>query len=264
MKTVNLTIASAIALVISFSSCKKDEVKNTPTTTTPTPTSTTGPTPQTPMPSGGNISGALISLKMKYTTQPTGSPMPIDVNSEMGIAVFYTAAGATTMADAGTVSVNKVDLEKQTNKSYLKTAFPGGTPADLDFDNTSKWVVGGSSDVSAFSYDHNRPFPEYTGELPSSITKADGLSLTLNSTTLSVTDSVYVVVAAGNKSFVKSYGANAGIVKISAADLQSLPVVSDNSAILEVCPFSYQEAVENGKSYFFIKELAVVKAININ
>lgn len=263
MKTPHFTITLAIALIVGFSSCKKEEAKPTTPTTT-TPTNTAGPNPQTPMPSGGNISGVLISLKMKYTTQPTGAPMPVDVNSEMGVAVFYNSPGSATISDAGIVSVNSVNLEKQTNKSYLKMAYIGGTPSDLDFDNTSKWNVAGSSDVPAFSHDHNTAFPEYSGDVPSTITKANGISLSFTSSTLSGADSVYVVIAAGDKSIVKSYGAKAGSVTIPASDLQSLPAISDNSAVFEICPFSYDEAVKNGKTYFFIKELAIVRAVNIN
>lgn len=262
MKTLKLTITSAMALALFFTSCKKEET--TPTVPNKNPTNQTGPTPVTPTPSGGNISGALISIRMKYTTQPTGSPMPIDVNSEMGLAVFYSAAGSTTKADAGKVSVNTVNLDKQSDNSYLKTAYIGGTPADLGFDKTSDWNIAGSGSVTAFSYDHNVKFPEYTGDVPSSITKANGISLSFTGATLTGADSVYVVIAAGSNNIVKSYAANAGNITISAADLQNLPAVTDNSAVFEICPFKYNEVVKNGKTYFFIKEQAIVKAVNIN
>jgi hypothetical protein len=251
------------ALIVALASCKKDTTTTTPTTPT-TPTNTQGPQPVTPMPTGNNLSGALISIKMKYTTQPTGSPIPIDVTSEMGVGAFYASPGSSTLSDAGTVSVNSNNLEKQTNNSYLKWAYIGGTPADLGFDGSSNWNVGGSGSVTAFSFDDNAAFPEYTGTMPASVTKANGVTLTLNSSTISGADSVYVLISAGNQSVLKRYGTSAGSITITTSDLQALPVTTDNTAVFEVCPFRYKEVVKNGKNYFSIKELAMVRNININ
>lgn len=263
MKTMKFTGLVAFAALLFMASCEKDT--KTPTTpATNTPANTAGPQPVMPSPSGNNLSGALVSLRMKYSMQPVGSPMPVDINSEMALAVFYTAAGGTTKADAGTVSVNAIDLEKQNDASYFKWANVGSTPSDLKFDDGSDWNISGGSDVQAFTYNHNIDFPDYKGTLPSSVTKSSGLELTFNSSTLTGADSVYVLVAAGDKSVLKSYKATAGKVSISASDLQSLPTVTDNTAFLEVCPFKYTEVVRNGKNYFFIKEQAVVTGININ
>ncbi|OSZ82722.1 hypothetical protein CAP35_05520 [Chitinophagaceae bacterium IBVUCB1] len=263
MKKLLLFVASAM---IVFASCDK---KTTTTTPTPTPTPTpSGPTPPTPTPSGNDISGALISIKMDYSTQPTGSPIPISLISEIGTAVFYTTPGGTTFADAGTVSVNGTALEKQTNNSYNKLATTGMTPSSLNFgsgsSSKSSWSVGGAGSVAAFSYDHMGTFPNYSGTLPTSVTKSSGVTLTLNSSTVSGADSVYVVIAAGSSSFTKGYSATAGSITISTSDLSSLPTVSDNTALMQVCPFKYLINTIGGKKYVFIKEQAIVKNININ
>jgi hypothetical protein len=263
MKALKLTIVPVIAMTVLMASCSKEEKKTTTPTTT-TPTNTAGPQPPMPAPSGNYLSGALISLQMKYTTQPAGAPYPVDLNSEMAMAIFYSTPGSATRVEAGTVSVNGINLDKNTDNSYFKWAYTGATPADLDFDKTSDWNVSGSSAVTAFSYNHSVDFPDYTGDVPTSVTKADGLKLTFNSSTLKGADSVYVVVAGGSQSFTKGYAANAGQITISSSDLKDLPTVSDNSAVLEICPFKYNEVVKNGKNYFFIKEQAIVKSVNIN
>jgi hypothetical protein len=264
MKHFKFFFVSVMALSVFMASCDKDKLDPTKNNNNNNPTNPTGPTPPTPMPSGGSISGALISVKMKYTSQPTGSPMPIDVNSEMGLAVFYTSAGGSTKADAGTVSVNSNNLTKGSDNSYTKMAYTGGNPSDLGFSTTSNWNVGGSGSVAAFTYDHASSFPNYSGTVPSSVTKANGVTLTLNSTTLSGTDSVYVVIAGGSANVTKAYAYNAGTITISSSDLSALPTVSDNTAVLEICPVRYVTQTIGGKQYVFIKEQAIVKNININ
>ena len=265
MKRFIYNSVPVFALIIALASCNKEDDK-TPTPTTPTnpTTPSQGPTPVTPMPSNSNLSGVFISVKMKYTSQPTGSPMPVEISSDMGIAAIYTSPGASAFADAGTVSVNNNNLEKQTNGSYLKWAYVGGTPSDLGFSSTCDWNVGGSSAVTAFSFSDNSAFPDYTGTLPESVSKSGNISLTFNSSTVTGADSVYVLIAAGNVSVLKSFASTAGSVTIPSSDLQSLPVTTDNSAVFEICPFRFKEIVKNGKNYFSIKELAVVKNININ
>lgn len=248
-----------------FASCSKDDTTTTnPTNTNPTPTNTQGPKPPMPTPIGNNLSGALISIKMTYTTQPTGSPQPFDLVSEMGTAVFYDNPGSATKVEAGTVSLNSNNLEKQTDNTYFKWAYAGMTPSTLGLDNGSDWNITGSSAVTAFSYNDASVFPKYSGTIPASVTKANGVTLTFNSSTLTGADSVYVVIASGSQSVTKSYAKNAGDITISASDLSGLATVSNNTAILEICPVNYNELVKNGKNYVLIKEQAIVRNVNIN
>ena len=261
-----LTLLASAAMIVLTTSCDKKTTTTTPTTTTPT--TTTSPTPPSPTPTASDLYGGLVSIKMEYNSQPAGSPIPITLNTELASAFFNITPGGTTFADAGTVSVNTYNLDKATNNSYTKMATVGQTPSSLDFgDGTSAksaWTVGGSGSVAGFSYSHNIAFPDYSGTLPSSITKSSGASFTFNSSSLSGADSVIVFIASGSTSFSKTYAANAGTVTISASDLASLTAVSDNTALLEVCPYKYNFVTLNSKKYVFIKEQAVVKNININ
>lgn len=261
MKKLSYLLAPVLAFAVLATSCtKEDEPTPTPN---PTPTPTAGPTPPSPTP-GGDISGALISINMVYSSTPAGSPFPIELETEIGTAIFYSTPGGSTYVDAGAVSVNDNALEKQSNNTYTKIATTGMTPASLKFSTGSNWTVAGSSNVTGFSHSHATTFPKFTGTVPTTVTKSNGVTLTLNSSTVSGADSVYVLVAAGNTSVLKSFAANAGTVTISASDLSSLPNVSDNTALFEVCPFNYSFATKNGKKYVFIKEEAIVKNININ
>jgi len=260
-----LTLLASAAMIVLATSCDKKTTTTTPTTTTPTSTS---PTPPSPTINASDVSGVLVSINMEYNSQPVGSPIPISLESELASAFFYSTPGSNTFVDAGTVSVNTYNLDKATNNAYSKIASVGMTPSSLDFgsgsSSKSAWVVGGSGSVTAFNYSHNITMPNYSPTLPTSVTKASGISFTFNSGSLTGADSVIVLIASGNTSVTKTYAATAGTVTISASDLSALPAVSDNTALLEVCPYKYNVVTLNSKKYVFVKEQAVVSNININ
>src|SRR5687768_6166448 len=110
MKRNIYNLAAVSALAFSLASCDKVETPTPTTPVTPTTPTTQGPQPPMPAPSGNSLSGALISLKMTYTTQYTGMPQPVSIETQMGMAIFYDTPGSATKADAGTVSVNSNSL----------------------------------------------------------------------------------------------------------------------------------------------------------
>ena len=139
----------------------------------------------------------------------------------------------------------------------------GMTPASLSLDNGSDWKVGGSAGVSGFTYSHSVAFPNYTGTLPTTVTKASGLTISLGSE-VSNADSVYITVMSGDKYVLKAVGGQADDATITAAELQDLALNSDNTAMIQVVPFRITLESINGKDYAFIKEKAVVGNITIN
>ncbi len=255
MKRLVIIPVSALLFATSLYSCKKSS-SSTPTPT-PTPTTTSTPTPTT-----GDVDGALISLKIDVATAVAG--VTYTITTETGVATFFPSAGNHgTYVDGGAVTVNTVALEKQTNNSYTKTATTGQTPADLSFDGGSSWTVAGNGSVPAFTYSHTAAFPTFTGDIPASITRSAGLTITLSGN-VSGADSVIVLIAAGTKSVTHTVGGSASSVTFSASDLAVFSTVTDNTAILEVDPYRLTVKAEGGKNYAFVKERAVVKNININ
>ena len=76
MKKLIYVFIPMLALSVSFTACNKDE-GTTPPPTTPPPTPNPAPTPFTPTPS--NVDGALVAIKMAYTTdQPVIGPVAIN------------------------------------------------------------------------------------------------------------------------------------------------------------------------------------------
>lgn len=269
MKKLVYIIAPAFMLMAGLSSCDKGTTTTTPTPTPTTPTTPTAPTPVTPQPTTGTgYWGVLVALQMNFAYSNAQLPMPVSVQSDLGVATFYDAAttGSANLVDAGKVSINGNDLTNNSN-SYNITATTGLTPSSLSLGSSVKWDVGGSSNVNAFSYTYTGAFPEYTGStsLPTSIDRSKDLEISLG-TKVQNADSVYVVIVTAGKQIIKAYDGNPAPSKatITASELSGLSAVSDNSAYLEVVPFKYILPTISGKKYVFIKEAAAVTAVNIN
>ena len=243
-----------IVLTISLNSCKKDDSSASP--------STSGSNGSTPSPQVGNVDGALVSLQTDITTNAGG--FPFTVTTETGIATFFATTGNNSaFINAGTVSVNTYPLDKQSNSSYLKSATVGQTPSSLNFSSqSSNWIVSGAGTVPAITYNHTSNFPSYTGIIPTNIIRANGLTISLGSD-VNDADSVIVFITKGNVTITRTYSGTAVSAVIPSSALSSLPVVTDNSALIEVIPYSINVQSFSGKNYAFVKEQANVKSINI-
>lgn len=251
MKSAKSLLAMMMAAVTLTTSCNK--------TDDATPANNQ-PNPQTPV--VNDVDGALVSLKLNYSFSYPGIP-PVPVEAQIGLATMFNNRNSSSYVDVGAVSVNSNGLDKQGNNSYMKFATIGQATTDLGFSNGSSWNIAGGNGVTGFSYNHNVAFPSYTGELPTKVTRSSGVSINISSYT-SNADSVYVLIAAGNQHVLKHYAASAGTVTIPASELSSLPVVTNNTGIIEVDPFRYNIQTINGKKYAFIKEYAKVAYVNID
>ncbi len=260
-RITNISVCVCLALLSTFTACKKaEDVTPTPTPTTPTTPTTT--TTSTPSPKVGSVDGVLVSLRVDMNTVTAG--YPITLTTENAVASFFTSTGATTFVDAGTVSVNSINLEKQTNYTYYKTATTGMTPSDMGFNSTnSSWSVGGAGSVPAFNYDHNVPFPKFTGTIPETVTRSSGLSISVGGD-ISNADSIILFMVKDTVSLIRTFSGNATSISLSASDLTAFPAVTDKSAILEIVPYRVTMKAQGSKNYAFIKEYAAVRMVNIN
>lgn len=269
MKKLLQLLIPAVALMVSVTSCDKNNTTTTPTNptnpTNPTTPSTSGPTPVTPS-TGDGMWGALIAVKMQYSYVVPQLGTPVNVETQIGVASFYdNNNGNGNLVDAGAVSINSNDLKKETNNSYTVTATQGMTPSTLNLSGNVDWKVAGNNGIPSINYTHAGAFPEYSGTLPSTVSKSSDLEVDLGSK-VSGADSVYVVLVTQSKTIIKAFGANPAPAKgtIPASELSGLANVSDNTAYLEVVPFTYELNTTSGKRFAYIKETAVVTGVNIN
>lgn len=249
----------AAGLALALSSCKKDDPTGTPTSTTPTP-----PSPTITRVGSTVMAGTLASIRMSYEYTVPQINMTVPIEIESAVAAFFNNS-TTAFVDAGALSVNSNALDKSSNNAYVKAGnfsatTTGQSGTSLGFDTGSNWTVAGSGGITGFTYNHTSSMPDYNGTLPTSITKSTNLTVALNS--VSNADSIYVLIAAGNKQLLKRVGRVAAVT-FSAAELSTLPTITNNTALIEVVPFRYIVVTQGGKPYAFVKEYAAVGNVSI-
>jgi hypothetical protein len=240
-------IAGALtALILSGCDKAKDVVPETTTTSTAAPTITI---------SDGY--GALVAVRSVSYTTVAGITIPLEVNT--AVAAFSTTMGSQTFTDGGTVTLNAKGLTKSSNNAYVYQNLMD----PLSF-STLTWSVSGSSSVPAISYTDDRQIPDYSGfsTLPTTITKASGVTISLGSAVTNA-DSVYVVVTDyNNRSILKRLAGNAGECTISAAELSGFTA---GQGMVQVCPWNLKSEDISSKKFYFIIESAFTKqGITIN
>lgn len=196
--------------------------------------------------------GVLVALKSVSYTSVAGYEVPVEVNSAS--AFFPTDAGATTFADAGTVTIEGKSLTKYQNNSYVYDNYL--SPLTL---SSLTWNVSGNGNIQSFSKTITRPVPTFSGHssLPSSISKAAGLSISLGSA-LYQADSVIVLLTSSNDNVViKSVAGNASSVSFSSAELSALS--NSTTGSISISPYNITAETINNRKYYFVNESSYLK-----
>ncbi len=245
MKTRFLSLLFAFTLsAFMFTSCDKKEDE------TPEDNNTTTTFNYT------DAFGVLVAVKSVSYTSIGGFEVPVEVNS--GSAFFPTDAGATTFADAGTVTLEGKSLSKVQNNMYSYSNFTD--PLVL---SDIEWNVSGSSSVPAFSKTVSRPLPTFSGysSLPVTISKASGVSISLGSAVYAA-DSVIVMITSSNEAVLKSVAGNVSSVSFSSADLSKLD--KSNVGSISVSPYNLSTETISGKKFYFVNESSYLRmSVNI-
>jgi hypothetical protein len=244
----NTFFAVALATII-FSGCSKKEDVVDPTTNTPSTGNST--------PSIKDGYGSFAAVHSVSYTTIAGITVPLDVNT--GVAAFFSAPGSSNLIDGGTVTLNSKSLTKSSNNAY---SYQNLTDP-LSFSQVT-WNVSGSSGVPAITYTDDKSFPDFSGynSLPATLTKANGLTVTLGST-VSNADSVYVIVSGGDKYVLKRFAGNASQCTFSASDLSVIE--NTTFGMIQVAPWNYKKEDFNSKPYYFVLETCYTKqGITIN
>jgi hypothetical protein len=186
--------------------------------------------------------------------------------SQLAMAGFIASPSApNSYTDAGKVTVNNIELIKNASNNYLVQASAGQTPADLEIGNKIEWHVAGSGNIPGVFYADAAAFPTYLPSLPYEITKANGLTFTLDSTTVTGADSVRVLIDDASGNMVQStFSAGAGSVTIPASSLSVLSNVSDQTAAIAIMPYIGTVKAFQNKGMYFIRERRLFQSININ
>lgn len=248
-----LSISILALLTISLFSCNKvKDILDDPPTATPT-------APTAPTPSIADAHGVLVSVKMTFAYKNSMVPIPLEMNYDIASAVFPSSAGSSSFADVGEVSVNSHQLDKADNNSYYLMAGDGLNQSNLGFSGNSKWEVNSLS----INYSHSSPFPNFSGDLPESVNRSEDLVVDLSGNISGNPDSVIVTVITPNKQLLKTVSGSTGKVTFTSSELSSLSEVTNNTAYIEVAPYSFIKETISGKNYYFIKEFVATQSINV-
>jgi hypothetical protein len=202
--------------------------------------------------SAGDAFGTLVAIRSVTYTNAGGNLIPFEFNT--ATAAFFEAVGGSTLVDAGTVQLNGKTLTKANNNAY--TYDDVLDPLSLD---QVQWEVSGSGDVPAISQTVTKPIPAFTGyeNLPASVSKADGVTISLGAS-ISDADSVLVtVVSVDDGEFaMRTVAGNAASVTFSTGDLAGL---STGAGLLQVNPYNVTSETISGKKYYFLNQSSYSK-----
>jgi hypothetical protein len=223
-----------------------------------TPSTPSTPGSQTPGVSFKDGYGALAAVKTVTYQTVSGFSAPIVLNT--AVAAFPSSMGSgSSLVDAGNVSLNTKMLTKTSTNAYVYQTF-----TDPLVFNQFAWKVSGSGAVPAITYTDDRPMADFSGyeNLPGTITKANGLTISLGSA-ITDADSVYVVITDYSNGYIlKRVAGNAAQCEFSAAELSKLVA---GQGMLQICPWNYKAQDFNDKRFYFVNESAYTKAgVTIN
>lgn len=245
---IKLTLSAALFTSLFIAGCTKSE-----DSTSGTPSTPNSSTPSITISDGY---GAMAAVKTVSYTTVAGYTVPVEVNT--AVAAFPSSPGGS-LVDAGSVSLNNKMLTKTANNAYVYQ-----TMTDPLVFNQFAWVVSGSGAVPAINYTDDKPMADFSGynSLPSTVTKASGLTISLGSA-ITGADSVYVILSDYNNGYIlKRVGGSAAECTFSAAELTKLAA---GQGIIQVCPWNYKSEDISSKKFYFINEAAYTKmGITIN
>lgn len=200
--------------------------------------------------------GAMVAIKTITYTEVMGTLIPTELNT--ATAVFVSEAGSSSFTDARTVMLNSKTLKRNSNNSYVYDNFL----EPLSFSEVH-WEVEGKGNIPALAKTNNRAFPSFSGygNLPESITRADGLTLALGNQ-VSQADSTLVSIIGGGKSVMKTVAGNAANVTFSASDLSA---ISSGSGMIQLTPYNISIETVSGKKFYFINQASYSRSnVSIN
>jgi len=139
-----------------------------------------------------NVSGLLVACKLSGDiTDTSGHTNLISRGWEM--ARFKGAAPEYYTAGVDTVSVNATTLKDTIYGGYSHN----DTVSIWNETGLNHWYISGSDSIPAFSADIPGTMPEYTGILPTTISRTHDLTITFNSSNTLNADSAYVIIGIG-------------------------------------------------------------------
>lgn len=255
MKQLSINFLLLLALSITFTSCSKDDnSNNTQSQTVP------NSTPNAPSDADGLLA-AVNSIQVQEIPNPTNNPLfpsEIEVEFNVGVGAFFENNDPESLLEAGTVTVNTDnDLEKQSNNSYVSTYDQTSTDGmDLGFGTGDQvdWAVSGGAGASAFNYTTTKRMPgslSFVGDY-SEVDISQSLTVQIDGV-VSYADSVLFLLAADNATVQFTGSSNTTSHTFTASEMSVL----GGTGVVQVVPFTMENATVGGKNIYFVNEVVI-------
>ncbi len=248
-RTLGILPIAFLAIGITFTACKKDEPEPPATPADPGGGGQNVPAPST-TPNFSDADGSLWAVQ-SFTTQstPIGN---MDIQIGLGVGAF-TDDGFNSYINAGTVSLNGVQLSSASNGTYYSQ--PSQTqPTGIDLSSGVSWSVSGGSGVPAFDHDVNS-FPMPTlGAISANETVVRSNGYTMSTTQVAGADSVLFLVG----HVAKTLSGNATTCSFTPDELSALQTGAN---VVQIAAYKYTDQMFGGKKIYFGKE--AVRSVSV-
>jgi hypothetical protein len=247
----NLLLLS-MAVLVGFSSCKKDEEPE------PEPNTPTAAAPANPIPAPIGADAALVAI---HTSTYITAPLVGEIYQPIGFGVgVFGDLAAGTYVSAGAVNLNTKALTAQSNQSYVFT--PNQTaPTGVDFSSGANWTVAGGNGFAAFNHSTMNEVPsgpKYSG----ATTIARNAEFTLSSSIAILSaDSVIFNVISPTVTLTKVRAGNISSCSFTAAEMGTLGA---GSGYVQIVPYNYESATYGDKQIYFINESVSTSTVTFN
>lgn len=235
----------ALSIAVVTSACKKDDDPE------PEPIIPAQPAPPV-TPAIGDADAAHWAVRV-MTSQEVPLVGTVDVAIGMGVAVYFSETGSSTLVEVGTAKVEGSEMTKYDNNSYA--LLPGTTnPNGIDFENEVTWEITGANGFSAFSHTDNSIWPTVTDITSSTTVSKAGYTMTLSG--VNNADSVLFILS----DVQKTIAGNATSCTFTAAELAAS---STGDNIMMAAVYRSNSSVINSKNMYFGKEVVRTKSVTI-
>ena len=265
-----LTIALCVA--IAATGCKKkEEPKKKNNTGTTTSGTTTGGTTTGGTTTGGSTTGGpgtptnATSFSGAFTTlEGEMSAMGYSVSINSASAWFSSTPTATLSGiegiEVGSVHFNNLELEFDSLQGmYI-------SESNVAF-ATETWSVTGNSIIPSFlqSNPQSRPTTVKVSSLPSTITKANGLTINLGTLSNFKVGTIFISDGTGNPGgiIVQQLAPGANSITLSSSQLNGFQVGQQTGSIMIMLENGHSLHI-NGKNFYFSQQMSSMTNISIN